>query len=499
MTSAKGRPKGTDDIFPPALRAERDYLLKVDSSAQPCVFYFRKSVGDDFATQVLRCLQYARSAGLRLDASVGTGGIYFDDDKSGMKDIARPGYDRLMSNIATGDLAGRFVVVRDQDRLSRRESSVLEEYHVITARSKVRTFDSAGREIKDDVTTGVIGVINRAEAKRVGIRQRARKEFRAIEGMTPASRVRRIGYTIGYAEIDWEEAKILRRSRNKAVAGQSLSSICRELREQGIVKRSGKPYNVSDMSRLLRDPTYAGIRVFSRDIEVEGKVIPKGAPVSKGSWPKIFTEAEHREVVQALSKNESWATDSKTKHLLAGILVCAECGTRMSYQSKTGKAQKDGTKKPLYVYRCQIGRGGCGNVSRSARALESFFLELTYEAIKRLPVDEEKVVDTTDDDIARQEKKIAEAIQAYKDEVLDISELADIKQDAQKKIDSLKKRQASKFRPLPVDDAEAFLRTDDVGKQRDTIRRFFPHVGVKKAPGPGVRFRPDQLVWPKSG
>ncbi|WP_291415240.1 hypothetical protein [Actinophytocola sp.] len=83
----------------------------------------------------------------------------------------------------------------------------MEDYHATAELCKVRTFDSSGREIKDDVTTGVIAVLARAESKIIAHRQRGRKEFRAIEGLPPASRVRRIGYTLGYKQIVWEEAK----------------------------------------------------------------------------------------------------------------------------------------------------------------------------------------------------------------------------------------------------------------------------------------------------
>ncbi|MPZ83873.1 MAG: hypothetical protein GEV28_27165 [Actinophytocola sp.] len=92
-----------NDIFPDALSADRAYLVNRDESCQPCVFYFRKSVGDDFATQILRCLQYARQANLRLDTTVGNQGVYFDDDKSASKDIERPGYDKLMSDVISGN------------------------------------------------------------------------------------------------------------------------------------------------------------------------------------------------------------------------------------------------------------------------------------------------------------------------------------------------------------------------------------------------------------
>lgn len=127
MTSRNKGPKRTEDMFPDALMADRAALVEADMSRPPCVFYFRKSSGDDFATQVFRCIQYARRAGLRLDTSLGIEGVYYDDDKSGRLAV-RPGYDRMMRDVLLGNMTGRTIVVRDQDRLSRRESSVLEQY-----------------------------------------------------------------------------------------------------------------------------------------------------------------------------------------------------------------------------------------------------------------------------------------------------------------------------------------------------------------------------------
>ncbi|WP_291415241.1 zinc ribbon domain-containing protein [Actinophytocola sp.] len=205
-----------------------------------------------------------------------------------------------------------------------------------------------------------------------------------------------------------------------------MSGICAELRELGIAKQSGKPYLVADISRLLRAPEYAGLRSFSRDMEVEGVIVPKGHPVAKGKWPKIFTENEYYELADVLSENESWATDKAPKHLLTGILVCDECGTKMAHGHKYGKPHKDGTKTKHYVYRCQKQRGGCGRVSRNRDALEKFMLGLTYKAIRRLPAVKEKVVDATADEIVRLANKIVEAKQAYKDDKIDIAEFVGV-------------------------------------------------------------------------
>lgn len=499
MTSGNGRPKRTEDMFPDALKADRAFLVDGDMSRQPCVLYFRKSSGDDFRTQVLRCLQYARRAGLRLDTTMGVEGVYYDEDKSGRL-AKRPGYDRMMADVMLGKLKGRYIVVRDQDRLSRRESSVLEEYHVITAKANVHTFDSTGREIKDDITTAIMGVQARIESKTAGTRHRARMELRAIEGLPPASRVRRTGYTHGYKAIMWEEAKWLRRAMNKTRSGQSLSSLVRRMYKAGITRPNGKPYRTTDLSRLLSDPVYAALRTFGADIEMDGRVIPKGEVVAEGKWPPIFTKEEHLAMKAILGGNQPWVTDKTPKHLLIGILVCGECGTRMGYSWKYGKPHKDGTRKRHYQYHCQRMLGGCGKVSRNADALEAFFEELTIAALRKVPqVAADKPVDITSAEIARLERKIADSVQAFKNDDIDIATLADVRRDSRKKIDALRREQqeaAEKVVTTPITSAEDFEKSTDIALKRDTIRRFFGVVGVKPA-GAGKRFSPDQLVFSK--
>ncbi|GAA3845765.1 hypothetical protein GCM10022243_09980 [Saccharothrix violaceirubra] len=486
-----------DEIFPKALQADRRYLIEGNDSRQLCVFYLRKSVGDDFATQVLRCLQFARTAKMRLDIAVGNEGVYYDDDKSGSKAIERPGYNALMTDIITGRLSGRSIIVRDQDRLSRRESSVLEDYHITTEMGKVRTYDSSGREIRDDVVTGIMGVVSRNEAKKTGYRQRIRKELRAIEGLPPNGGQRRTGYTSQYDAIVWEEAKMLRHARRKIVAGMSSYRVVKDLKRMGYTKPNGKLYSVADIGRFLKDPVYAGLRVFSRDIVIEGRTIPKGSVVAKGGWPKIFTESEHYEVAGIIGKNKKWSGEGKVRHLLTGILVCGQCGTKMGYGPKHGGRRKDGSRTMSHIYVCLVGKGGCGNVSRNAKVLEAFFVGLTYEALKRLPVEPVRPeVDTTSIEVERQQKKIADAVQAFKDDRIDIGELADIRQDAQAKIAAQRKIAASKPQRSQLGDADEFLNAETLAK-RDVIRRLFPVVGVRSG-GKGVRFDPDQLIFPES-
>lgn len=449
------------------------------------VRYYRKSHGDDFNTQVMRCDQYASRMGLSLDTSLGNDGVYEDKDISGGRED-RAGYQALLHDIILGKLKGKYVVARDQERITRGKSSYFEEFMYNVELGGVRVFEAtSGREIKDDLTSGVLAVVARQDRKRTAVLLQGRKEWHALEGHTPTGKDRRYGYTKGYT-IVFEEAKVLRRVRKWVVAGRSLRSIAKDLNESGVRRVHGSPFNTTHISRMLKAPEYAALRSFKRDIEVDGVVIPKGKPVAKGTWPAIFTQEEHEEVVAALSKNARWATDGKVKYLLVGILVCDECGTGMGVGYPSGNKAR--------VYRCDTQRMGCGKVARKMETLDNFFLGLTYKAIQKMPKVE---VDKPDNSaqIKELEGKIAESRQAYKSGKIGIDDFSDIRADIQAQIKDLKKTQDTE--PLPIEDAEAFIKSEDMDKQRDTIRRFWPVVGVKPC-GKGYTFSPDQLVFPES-
>lgn len=453
------------------------------------VRYYRKSSGDDFSTQVMRCDQYEARMGLTLDTSLGDDGVYEDKDISGGRED-RSGYQRLLRDIITGKLDGKLIVSRDQERITRGKSSVFEEFTYNCERSGVRVFEATtGREIKDDLTSGVLAVVARQDRKRIGILQQGRKEWHALEGHPPKGRWRRFGYTDSYTEIVWEEAKWLRRMRKWARAGVKSWSIAKRLKKAGVLTVAGKPFQSRNVVNSLTAPEYATIRTYDRDLEVDGVIIPAGEKVADGQWPAIFTEEEHTELVEIFSGNKSFSTDNgKTKYLLIGILVCDECGLRLStaYAPKL----KDGTRPK--VYRCDPSdMNACGKVSRNMEAVDDFMVKLTYRAIKRLPKADNKPK-SNKKEIEALDRRIREARNAYKKGSIDIADFSDIKRDLQGAIKELVKQEKSQ--QLPVDSAEAFLKAD-TDQQRATIRRFWPAIGVKPS-GRGRGFTREQLVFP---
>ncbi len=248
-------------------------------------------------------------------------------------------------------------------------------------------------------------------------------------------------------------------------------AIVKGLTAKGIKTTTGKDWKTQDLLRTLRRPELAAMKTY------------KGEVVGEGSWEAIFTKEEHLEVVTALEGKSAFSTTTARKHLLTGILVCGLCGVKLS------------GKSPSYV--CNTNRGGCGKVTRNMKAVDDYMLRRTYEYIKKLPKpSEEPKEDLAKVKIAKLEKQLEELQLAKEDPDVEMT-FADYAQFAASYREQIKKLRKTQLKtvPLPVDDAESFIDAT-VDKQRATISRIYPVVGVKPTGRKGLRFDPDtQLVF----
>ncbi len=170
---------------------------------------------------------------------------------------------------------------------------------------------------------------------------------------------------------------------------------------------------------------------------------------------------------------------------MVGILACDNCGNKLTV-GYGGKGKQ---------YKCDSQRrGACGKLARNLKTLDDFMTQLTYEALKRVPKPTVVKVDRTPELIKKYNNKISEARNAYKADVIGLEDFVDIRTEMQAKISERKKTTVQE--PMPVDSADAFLKAD-MDKQRDTIRRLWPVIGVK-ACGKGHKFSPDHLAFPKA-
>lgn len=430
------------------------------------VTYYRKSVGDDIENQRFICQRYAKANGIKIEHE------YIDESMSRVGFKSRKGYMQLLADIRSGKLKGYYILVRDQDRLTG-EPGEMSEWQLATAVARVRTYSARdGREIKDDYFTDQRAVVAKEEVRQTRERVTGWWEQRNAAGTPPNARVRPFGFTKGYKALVPEERDLLLKVRDKVFAGVRLYSICRWLNEQGSTTTMGKPWTVATLSALLRRWEYAGWR------GVEGE------RVAKGSWKTVWSVADQERLLEILGNNSPFAKDKARKHLLSGILVCSNCGSRLRHYKP---------KPNMAAYACKA--ENCARKSSvNAKAVEDYLLRRVYEEIKLLPEAHEEV-DTTDDDIQALNTERAKTVQARKDGEISLHDMAELVADLDAKVKELQAKQRNA--PMPVDSAAQFLSEEtDVDVKRATIKRFYPIIGLKSAGRRGEMFTPARLEFP---
>lgn len=425
--------------------------------------YLRKSVvkndkdAESIDVQRVNNTKQAQSLGWTITRE------YVDEGISASKGLKRPAFNELIDNIENGNV--KRVIVRDQARISRDELELLLFLKTINKHA-VEVRDAYGVEIKNDLQTKVQNLVNADYVLQVSRNATQKKQENAAKGKRPGTGHRPYGYEKNYADIIPEEAKVIRGCAKRLLSGETLYGIVKDLNNRGILKYSGKTWKSQDLSKVLGRPENAALRSY------------KGEIVAKGDWPAILDEATYYKLAEKLEGNKAYSTTTVRKWLLSGILVCDLCGVKLS------------AKKPSYW--CNPNRNGCGKIVRNMKALDDYMIRRVYEAIKLMPKVSDNKSDDTAEKIEALQQERDETVQAKKDGLISLKDMADLVNAIDVKMKDLRKTQNTREK-LPVDDAESFLNaTTDV--KRATIARIYPVVGVKPV-GRGKKFNPDQLAF----
>jgi DNA invertase Pin-like site-specific DNA recombinase len=286
---------------------------------------------------------------------------------SGFKDVARPVFDRLMTELSDSDV----VLAWALDRLTRRGMEqagqilrVLEERgaRLVTVSDGIDT----ALDIGSDLAVGIRAIMAREYSKGISRNVKRGKATGAAAGKFAGGQ-RWYGYAgnpdgtwNGPAEIDEAEAKILHEIRDRYVAGERFLSIAVDLNQRGIPTVQGTEWRAENMLRLLTRKRYAGIR------EHHGVDYP-------AAWPAIFTAEEYAELIAARHQEhrmKTWPTGPSgyRRYLLTGFVYCHR-GNKMVGCRATGHTNA------IRRYKCRgienTGRVvGCNSLYRSAEPIE---------------------------------------------------------------------------------------------------------------------------------
>ncbi|MBW0010064.1 MAG: recombinase family protein [Pseudonocardiales bacterium] len=319
--------------------------------------------------------------------------------------------------------------------------------------------------------------VARAEVERKGARQSAAHKQRAAMGRPPRG-VRATGYTLD-GELIPAEADAVRAIFEAFAAGSSLRAIAAALdgKQQAVLiecerpmiqrspsgvtampTRSGRPWNPSTVTTILRNPRYAGWSMLDGKIVRDGG----GCPVA-GQWRPIVSDMLWLEVQRRLDDPARKSNRSGTdrKHLGSGLYRCGVCGQRV---------KAHGTR-----YRC------AGHVMRSRSQVDSYVLDVVRERLSRpdlanlLPTTDESEAAEIQEEIERQRGRILRARADYSAELIDGLMFKEIKLEAESTIDRLESQRLSlsggstAFPVLAADDPVHAFSSADLATMRAVI------------------------------
>jgi site-specific DNA recombinase len=284
-----------------------------------------------------------------------------DNDKPASTDRRRPGYERLLDKMLTGQVD--VVVVWHVDRLTRRLVD-LEQVITICETTGVRLATVTG-DLDLSTDTGqlvgrILASVAAAEGHRKAARQRAANRQRAESGhmgwtRRPFAYDRRDGAVV----VVEEEAAGLRAAADIVLVGGTLAAACRWLNDKGLLTTGrrvlrdddGEPLRDDD-GRPLHGPflpwTVTSLRRVLLSSRYSGRVTYNGAEITDGTWPVILdadTQQRLAEVLRDVGRRKQQGTERK--FLCSGLARCGRCGATMFATTAVSKGNR------LHVYRCR--------------------------------------------------------------------------------------------------------------------------------------------------
>lgn len=157
--------------------------------------------------------------------------------------------------------------------------------------------------------------------------------------------------------VDDREAEVVRRIFALYLDGhEGVRRIARQLNEDGVRTRLGKPWSAGSVRAVLRNPVYTGTY---RRLGV----------VVAGAHPALLRRGQFEEVQARMARRRTApAEQHRHAYLLAGLARCGHCGARL-----LGARRSVADGEPRTYYRCAsaTNQGRCAYHSQRTEVLEA--------------------------------------------------------------------------------------------------------------------------------
>ncbi|GHH67456.1 serine recombinase [Streptosporangium violaceochromogenes] len=329
----------------------------------------REGAGLGVDRQQEDCAALARTLGLRVIA------VHSDNDVSAYSGKPRPGYRRLLADLAAGRATA--VLAWHTDRLHRSPTeledyiSVCEPRGVITHTVQAGPLDlstPSGRMVARQ-----LGAVARFESEHKAERQRRRRRQMAEQGQWKGGR-RPYGYEEDGVTIRPDEAAELRAASEALLSGMSLHAVVRSWNARGVRTSTGAAWTTRSVRNVLLRPRNAGLMEH------------QGQEIGVAQWPAVVPEPSWR-ALRALFSDPARRTSPgpARRWLLSGVAECGVCeeeGLTSYLRAGSAGAGSGVSRSTVPAYRC--GRDeATKHVVRNAIHLDRYVAMVVVEWLSR--------------------------------------------------------------------------------------------------------------------
>lgn len=318
----------------------------------------RVGAGLGVERQEADCRLLAEARGLTITA------VYRDNDISASSGKRRPGYRQMLEDARSG--AFDTILAWHTDRLHRSNLELEEFIPVLEAQDiTVQTVREGLLDLSTPsgrMVARILAATARHEAEMTSERIRRKHRELARRGLPAGGGKRPYGYGRDGVTVIEEEAAVIREAAERALADDSLRSICSDLQARGIPSATGRYWTTRVMKNVLTSPRMAGLRSLRGE-------------VTQAVWPGILDATTVEALRVRLRPSKDYIHARRPRALLTSLLLCGGCGQRMV--SKNPKATVRG-------YACPVGpdHRGCG-ISIRADPLERHIEAAAFSEIER--------------------------------------------------------------------------------------------------------------------
>ena len=447
--------------------------------------------GDNLAIsrQLADCEQLAKEKGWEVVER------YVDADISAYSGKPRPQYARMLEEIEAGVVEA--ILVYHADRLHRHPRE-LEDFIDLCQRQQVKLATVTGdvdlSTHDGQLIARIQGAVAKKESDDKSRRIRRKHEELAQAGRVSGGGTRPYGYEADRRTLRPAEAAIIRECAKRALAGDSLRSLCLDLNERGIPTVTGTPWKSQTLKRILISARISGQRDHHGEIAA-----------NKAEWEPIITPTETQRLRAKLNDPDRRTNRSARRYLLPSLLRCHHCGAKL-----VSRPRDDGARR--YVCASGPNFGGCGKVTIMAEPLEQYVVEAVLHRLDspELPnalngsVSTDPAGDEWQAEVERAQAKLDELSELWAADEITRREWVKARAPIDRRLDLAKRRLAAINRTTQLtphlgnaSELREQWETMTLSRQKEIVGALLQHVVV----GPGRRgfnrFDPARLsaVW----